>query len=162
MNPINYVKNWHDPTAANIRVLATNKESPLFNDVHRFRFADGGQFEWNGDKDRSFHHRGRTLSDSNQRTRKGFAPTFFFAKTALGLIGEYKLDWFFIKPPLTEPRSTSAAIQLAPFFGRTLRETNTALGKRTSDHCPITLDLPLTPPVTSNTSATVGPPGSSH
>jgi hypothetical protein len=74
-------------------------------------------------------------------------------------VGEYKLDWFFIKPPLTEPHKTSAAIQLAPFFGRTLREINTALGKRTSDHCPITLDLPLTAPVTGNISATVEPAG---
>jgi hypothetical protein len=159
MNPINHVKNLHDPTAANIRVLAPNHERLLFNDVQRFRFADGGQFDWNGEKDRSFHHRGRTLSDSNQRARKGFASTFFFARTYHGLVGEYKLDWFFIKPPLTEPHKTSAAFQLAPFFGRTLREINTALGKRASDHCPITLDLPLTAPVYGNISATVEPPG---
>jgi exonuclease III len=159
MNPINHFKNLHDPTAGNIRVLAPNHERPLFNDVHRFRFADGGQFEWNGEKDRSFQHRRRTLSDSSQRAGKGFASTFFFARTDHGLVGEYKLDWFFIKPPLTEPHKTSAAIQLAPFFGRTLRETNTALGKRTSDHCPITLDLLLTEPVAGNISAAVGPAG---
>jgi hypothetical protein len=116
MNPINHIKNLRDPTAANIRVLATNHESQLFKDVHRFRFADGGHLEWKGEKNRSSYHRGRTLSESNQRAGKGFASTFFFERTFHGLVGEYKLDWFFIKPPLTQPHSTSPAIQLAPFL----------------------------------------------
>jgi hypothetical protein len=135
--PINDFKNSHDPTAANIPVLAPNQEKHLFDDMHRFRFADGGKFVWDGEKARSFHRRGRALANSNQRSGKGFAPTFFFAKTYHGLIGESKIDWFFVKPGATER-------QFAPFLGRTLPKINTALAQRISDHCPITLDLPLT------------------
>jgi hypothetical protein len=79
--PINDFKNSLDPTATNVSVLAANQEKHLFDHVHRFRFADGGKFVWDGEKDRSFHHRGRALASSNQRGWKGFAPTFFFEKT---------------------------------------------------------------------------------
>jgi hypothetical protein len=45
---------------------------------------------------------GGTLSDSNQRATKGFRYTFALAKTYGGLVGEYKLDWFFVKGYATD------------------------------------------------------------
>jgi endonuclease/exonuclease/phosphatase family metal-dependent hydrolase len=152
--PINSLKNADDPTAANVPVLAPNKEKRLFDDMNRFRFADGGKFSWDGEKDRSFQHRGRSLADSNQRGRKGFVPTFFFKKTYHGLVGEAKIDWFFVKPGGSAPQESGEPLQFAPFFGRTLPLINTALAPRISDHCPITLDIPLTTRVAGNVSAT--------
>jgi hypothetical protein len=143
---VNYFKNSHDPTAVNIPILAPNPEEPLFHDMHEFHFADGSAFLWRGDKNRSFGHRGRTLSDSNQRAWTGFAPTFFFAKTYHGLLGESKIDWFFIKPASNDPQPRTESFALAPFFGRALPQVNTALQKRISDHCPTTLDILLKPP----------------
>jgi hypothetical protein len=157
--PINAFKNSNDPTAANVPVLAPNQEKRLFDDMRRFRFADGGKFVWDGQKDRSFHRRGRALANSNQRGRKGFAPTFFFAKSYHGLIGESKIDWFFVKPGATERQESGVPFQFAPFLGRTLPQINTALAQRISDHCPITLDLPLTTRVAGNVSATTEPQG---
>jgi hypothetical protein len=81
---------------------------------------------------------------------KGFAPTFFFEKTYRGFIGESKIDWFFVKPVATERQRSGEPFQFAPFFGRTLSLINSALAPRISDHCPITLDLPLTANSTSN------------
>lgn len=141
--PVNYFKNSHDPTAVNIPILAPNREQPLFHDVHEFHFADGSAFLWHGDKNRSLGQRGRTLSDTNQRAWKGFAPTFFFAKTYHGLVGTSKIDWFFVKPESKDRQVTTEPFPLAPFFGRTLPQVNTALGKRISDHCPTTLDIVL-------------------
>jgi hypothetical protein len=149
--PINGFKNSHDPTAANVPVLAPNQERRLFDDIHRFRFADGGKFVWDGEKDWSFQHRGRTLANSNQRDSKGFAPTFFFQKTYHGLVGESKIDWFFVKS--AAPKQESGETQFAPFLGRTLPQINTAPAKRISDHCPITVDLPLTTRVAGDVSA---------
>jgi hypothetical protein len=77
------------------------------------------------------------LSDTNQRSWKGFVPTFSFNKTYWHLIGSYKIDWFFAKWGASRPGSP------APRSGRALREINTALGYRISDHVPITVDLPL-------------------
>lgn len=154
--PINNFKNSHDPTAANIPVLAPNQEKQLFDDMYRFRFADGGKFAWDGERDRSFERRGHSLANSNQRRWKGFEPTFFFLKTYRGLVGTSKIDWFFVKPAADERRQSGNAFQLAPFLGRTLPQINTALAQRISDHCPITLDLPLTTRVAGDLSATAG------
>jgi hypothetical protein len=49
-------------------------------------------------------------------------------------VGSYKLDWFFVKP---------SGHALTPYYGRTLRNLNSALEERLSDHAPITVDLPL-------------------
>jgi endonuclease/exonuclease/phosphatase family metal-dependent hydrolase len=133
---VNYVKNYHDPTALNMHFIARNPEKPLFNTARDFRFADGGAFEFAGRKSRTIGHRGRTLAESNQRAWKGFTPTFVFQRTFLHLVGSYKLDWFFVKP---------SERALSPYYGRTLRSVNTALEKRLSDHAPITVDLPLGP-----------------
>jgi len=131
---VNFVKNYHDPTALNIRILASNHEKPLFQTSRNFRFADGGAFDFGGRKSRTTGHKERTLAESNQRAWKGFAPTFVFRRTFLHLVGSYKLDWFFVKP---------SGQALTPYYGRTLRNLNSALEERLSDHAPITVDLPL-------------------
>jgi hypothetical protein len=132
---IDYVKNYHDPTALNIRFVAPNRAKPLFNSTRDFRFADGGAFDFAGQKSKTIHHRGRTLAQSNQRAWKGFAPTFFFRRTYFHLVGSYKLDWFFVKP--------APGAAFSPYDGRTFRDVNTALEKRISDHCPIAVDVSL-------------------
>jgi endonuclease/exonuclease/phosphatase family metal-dependent hydrolase len=144
--PWNLVKNANDPTAANVPVLAPNGERALFEDLHEFRFADGGKFAWDGQHWQSYSGRVGTLASSNERSRKGFAPTFFVGRTFHGLIGGYKIDWFLVKTPHHALVSPDEEFQLAPFFGRTYPEINTALGKRISDHAPSTLDLPLMEP----------------
>ncbi|HEY3453387.1 MAG TPA: endonuclease/exonuclease/phosphatase family protein [Bryobacteraceae bacterium] len=131
---VNFVKNYHDPTALNMRILAPNHEKRLFQTSRNFRFADGGAFEFRGRKRRTTGHKGRTLAETNQRAWKGFAPTFVFRRTFLHLVGSYKLDWLFVKP---------SGQALTPYYGRTLRNLNSALEERLSDHAPITVDLPL-------------------
>ncbi len=130
---LNYVKNFHDPTAVSVPVLAPNDSRALFEDVHKFLFEDGSQFAWEAPKRESFHHKGGTLSVTNQRGWKGFEPTFAFARTFHGLFGSYKLDWIFVKEPAG----------FAPSQGRTLRRLNTAPAERISDHSPTTVDLAL-------------------
>lgn len=143
----NYFKNYHDPTAFNIPILLGNRSRALFQDVRGFRFSDGGRFDFDGNPNASYRRHGSTLADSNQRAWKGFTPTFSFQRTYHGLIGEYKIDWFFVKAPRRKNIAGSAeAASFAPFFGRTLSLVNTALGPRISDHCPITVGLPLGSP----------------
>jgi endonuclease/exonuclease/phosphatase family metal-dependent hydrolase len=142
--PINYFKNHHDPTAFNLPLLLPNREKGLFKDAREFRFADGGKFDFMGREEKAVAHKGRTLSQSDQRKWKGFDPTFFFRKRYFHLVGSYKLDWFMVKLGESEPGDLQAR-PFTPRFGRTLTDVNTALGTRISDHCPITIDLPLTP-----------------
>ncbi|HZQ51043.1 MAG TPA: endonuclease/exonuclease/phosphatase family protein [Bryobacteraceae bacterium] len=130
----NYIKNYHDPTAFNVPIFLSNPSKPLFNQVRHFRFADGGRFDFSGSPERSFHQHARTLADSNQRGWKGFTPTFRFKRTFHNLVGEFKLDWIFVKPG---PGTT----RLIPNSGRTLHNLNYALGQRVSDHSPITVVL---------------------
>ena len=142
--PINYFKNYHDPTALNLRLILPNREKPLFDDARRFRFGDGGSFDLGGQEYKTANRRGRTLSQSNERAWKGFVPTFSFQKTYFHLIGSYKIDWFLLKMSQSE-KSRSTVAPFTPYYGRTLTDINTALGDRISDHVPITVDLPLTP-----------------
>ncbi len=131
---VNYFKNFHDPTAIDIPIFASNHEKQLFENARDFRFNDGSNLAFDESPERSFHHKGRTLADSNQRAWKGFVTTFSFARTYHGLVGEYKVDWFFVKP---------AERLFSPHYGRTLQDLNTAFDQRISDHSPITVDLPL-------------------
>jgi endonuclease/exonuclease/phosphatase family metal-dependent hydrolase len=130
---VNYLKNFHDPTAPSIPLLLPNHSKPIFSDIQHFRFQDGATFNWEGRKRDSYHHKGRTLSDSNERSWKGFRPTFSFRRTYHGTIGEFKIDWMFVKQ----------LDGLQPRRGKTLCELNTAVGDRISDHCPITVEVPL-------------------
>ena len=140
--PVNYMKNYHDPTALNMRLFAPNTSKPLFREADAFRFNDGGSFDFTGRPGRSLHRKGRTLANSNERGWKGFVTTFSFRRTLL-LFGRFKLDWFFVKPAPGDPAG-GGPVPFSPYRGRAMQEVNTALGERMSDHCPISVDLPLT------------------
>jgi endonuclease/exonuclease/phosphatase family metal-dependent hydrolase len=134
----NYVKNLHDPTAFSVPLVLSNPSRRFFHDVRQFQFEDGGRLSFDGSRERSFRHRGSTLANSNERARKGFETTFSFNRTFGGLVGVYKIDWFFIKPVQAPGRTSS----LAPQLGRTLGLINTSLGMRISDHSPVMVTLP--------------------
>jgi endonuclease/exonuclease/phosphatase family metal-dependent hydrolase len=135
-----YFKNLHDPTAFTVPLVLRNPSRRFFKDVRAFRFEDGGRLSFDGSRERSFQHRGSTLADSNQRAWKGFETTFSFNRTFGGLVGVYKIDWFFVKS-VQGPRQPSS---FAPQSGRTLPLVNTSLGMRISDHRPIVVTLPVT------------------
>jgi endonuclease/exonuclease/phosphatase family metal-dependent hydrolase len=143
LSAVNYLKNFHDPTSLNVPVLLPNHSEPLFRDLQQFRFDDGGSFDWAGRKHDSYGHKGRTLSDSNQRAWKGFRTSFSFRRTYHGLFGEFKIDWMLVKlldPPAPNLKTD---VPLQPHRGRTLCDLNTAAGDHISDHCPVTVELPL-------------------
>jgi hypothetical protein len=144
--PINMMRNKNDPTGFDVLVVSCKKEARLFQNHIGFRFDDGCVFDFRGESLRSTEGRGGTLSDSNQRSGKGFRYTFALAKTYGGLFGEYKLDWFFVKGLATDSRKPGGKYQFASHFARTLMEVNSAPEESLSDHAPITVDLPLTEP----------------
>jgi endonuclease/exonuclease/phosphatase family metal-dependent hydrolase len=144
--PVNMMRNKNDPTGFDVPVLSRKKEAKLFDESRKFRFEDGHVFDFRGESLRSAEERGGTLSDSNQRTGKGFRYTFALAKTYGGLVGEYKLDWFFVKGLGTDAREPGGKYQFAPHFAWTLMELNDAPEEPLSDHAPMTIDLPLTEP----------------
>jgi endonuclease/exonuclease/phosphatase family metal-dependent hydrolase len=144
--PANYFKNHLDPTAAHVPVIGSNQEAAIFRRLERFRFADGGVFDFRGEASRNRHDKSRTLSNSNQRARKGFEPTFTFKRDFGTLVGRYKLDWIFVKPFITHPRNTTLSYKFAPHFPLTMGELNNAVPDGVSDHAPISVDLPLAEP----------------
>jgi hypothetical protein len=143
--PVNMMRNKNDPTGFDVPVVSRKKEAKLFDESNKFRFEDDHVFDFRGESERSADGRGGTLSDSNQRSGKGFRYTFALAKTYGGLFGEYKLDWFF-KGLATDSRKPGGKYQFAPHFAWTLLELNNAPEESLSDHFPITVDLPLTEP----------------
>lgn len=144
--PVNMMRNKNDPTGFDVPVVSRKKEAKLFDESNKFRFEDGHVFDFRGESERSAAGRGGTLSDSNQRSGKGFRYTFALAKTYGGLFGEYKLDWFFVKGLATDSRKPGGKYQFAPHNAWTLLELNNAPEECLSDHFPITVDLPLTEP----------------
>ncbi len=144
--PVNLMRNKNDPTGFDVPLISRKKEAKLFGDVNDFRFEDGNTFDFRGEAARSAENRGGTLSDSNQRAIKGFRYTFALAKTYGGLVGEYKLDWFFVKGYATDSSKPGGSYKFAPHFARTLQEVNNAPDDSLSDHFPITIDIPLTEP----------------
>lgn len=144
--PINMMRNKNDPTGFDVPLVSRKKEAKLFGEHDQFHFEDGHTFDFRGEDLRSAEDRGGTLSDSNQRSGKGFQFTYALAKTYGGLVGEYKLDWFFVKGLATDSREPGGKYQFAPHFGWTLMELNEAPTVPLSDHAPLTLDLPLTEP----------------
>lgn len=143
--PTNYFKNYQDPTARNIPLVASNAESGLFNIVREFTFSDGKQFDFEGDKERSANGRAGTLSNSNERARKGFTSTFTFKRDFKGAVGRMRLDWIFVKPPAAHAKldDHNEVEPFAPYFGRTLSAVNTAVPEQISDHHPVIVNLPL-------------------
>jgi len=137
----NYVKNYQDPTALSVPVIAVNREARLFDKLEKFRFQDGGSFVFSGYKTRSANGQGGTLANSNERAEKGFTPTFEFDRDYKGLVGQFRLDWLLVKPSVFRGNHP---LQFTPWYGRTLDHLNEAVPKQISDHHPITVDLPLT------------------
>jgi len=146
LTPVNYYKNYLDPTATHLPVVGANKEARLFRHVEQFRFVDEKAFDFRGEAEHNLHDKGGTLANSNQRARKGFEPTFTLKRDFGGLAGRYKLDWFFVKPYISRPRGEGMSYRFAPHFPLTMRDLNNAVPDGVSDHAPITVDLPLSDP----------------
>jgi len=144
--PINMMRNKNDPTGFDVPLVSRKKEAKFFKNHSSFHFDDGYTFDFRGESIRSAEDRGGTLSDSNQRSGKGFRYTFALAKTYGGLVGEYKLNWFFVKAFATDSQKPGGKYQFAPHFGATLTELNNAPVHPLSDHAPLTVDLPLAEP----------------
>jgi endonuclease/exonuclease/phosphatase family metal-dependent hydrolase len=144
--PVHYFHGYNDPSAFHLPILWDNRERALFKTVERFRFSDLRAFDFRGDPEHSLQHKGRTLADSNARARKGFVPTYAFSRDYKGLVGRFKLDWFFVKPFIEDPRRKGQPYLFAPQFGQTMRELNESVDDRISDHPPMTVDLPLHEP----------------
>jgi endonuclease/exonuclease/phosphatase family metal-dependent hydrolase len=142
--PANYFKNYQDPTAVSVPIVATNGESGLFTLIRKFRFADGAGFDFRGHADRSAGGRKGTLSNSNERATKGFTTTFSFKRDFKGLVGRMRLDWMLIKPLVPADGGEGKRHPFEPHFGRTLAAVNSAVPEQITDHHPIVVDLPLT------------------
>lgn len=142
---VNLLKNLNDPTARHVPVLAPNPESGFFETLENARFSDGYAFDFRGSPKRSAGGRGGTLANSNERRSKGFVQTYEVERS-VGPVGQFKLDWIFVKPCVRGPRDESGPYRFAPHFGRTLKALNDAVSGRISDHAPITVDLPYSEP----------------
>ena len=136
--PVNFWKNFHDPTAVDIPVVGPNRARSLFTELRDFRFADGSRLDFTGDHTRSGNRRGRTLANSNQRSWKGFHPTYHLERNYFGLVA-FRLDWLFVK---AVPQSKGTEL-FRPQNPKTLRHFNELGKERLSDHHPITVDLEL-------------------
>lgn len=145
--PVHYFHGYHDPTAFHVPILWENRERPLFKTVEKFRFADGRTFDFRGEPERTRPPKSRTLADSNERAGKGFVPTYAFARDYAGLVGQFKLDWIFVKPFTENPRKQGQDELFAPQFPQTMRELNESVDGRIADHASIKVDLPLITPV---------------
>lgn len=140
-----FTKNYHDPLAKDIPVIAPNPLKPLFSMIENHRFTDGGVFDFRGDKERSAEAKEGPLANSNQRGRKGFKTTWGTKRSNL-LFGKYRLDWIFVKTRLKDPYDKTGSYRFAPHFGETLEEMNTSLKIPISDHHPNVVDLPFNEP----------------
>lgn len=135
-----------DPTVRHIPFFSPNPGEKFFTTLKKFRFADGGAFNFRGEPERSTGRRGKTLSQSNERGRKGFITTYQVNRP-LKFIGKYKLDWIFVKPAkLTNSGDRKQSYRFAPHFGQTLTVINEIVEERISDHRPILVDLPIGDP----------------
>ncbi len=144
--PANYFKNYQDPTAASIPFAASNAEAGFFKRLEKFRFGDGHAFDFRGVNARALGGRGGKLADSNQRSTKGFQPTFTFTRDLKGLAGELRLDWIFVKGLASHPNGETESYHWAPHFGAVLEALNTIVPEGISDHHAVLCDLPLKDP----------------
>ena len=143
--PLNFWKNFRDPTAINIPVFAPNRARRLFQDLRRFSFSDGSRIDFTGDRTRSGNGRAGTLANSNQRAWKGFHPTFHLERHYWGL-ASYRMDWLFVK---TAPLSGGMQ-SLYPDHPQTLSHFNELGKERLSDHHAITVELERSPAAADN------------
>lgn len=142
----NITKNFQNPTARHIPIVAPNPTKGLFKLVEDFRFYDTFSFDFRGNRDRSFNKERGLLANSNQRDRVGYKMTFTTDRTVAKVLGKYRLDWVFVKSYLSRPRDDGGSYRFAPHFGRTLEEMNDGLKERISDHHPNVVDLPFKEP----------------
>ncbi len=102
--------------------------------IEKFRFDDGGRFDFGGEKQFSYQQRNGNLSNSNQRAKKGFVETFQFQRSYS--VAKFKIDWIFVKPNLDQAFS--------PAHGQTLKALNYSSKQvPISDHSPVTVKLLL-------------------
>ena len=150
----NFWKNFRDPTATHIPVIGQNPEAALFSDVRSFEFKDGTRFDFAGIKARNVQRSSKTLSDSNERARKGFSPTFSMDRDFGGVV-KFRLDWIFVKPP---GDSGNGVMQSAfyPEMPQTMQALNRALPDRLSDHAPISAVIVTETNSEKNTQTAVG------
>jgi len=139
----NVTKNFQNPLAAHIPVLAPNHVRKMFKRIENFRFSDGSAFDFRGNQDRSINGKTEVLANSNQRDTKGFKTTFQVRRPLGPLLGKLRLDWFFMKAYLKDPKDDDGSYVLAPHFAETLEELNTTLKQQLSDHHPSVIDLPF-------------------
>jgi endonuclease/exonuclease/phosphatase family metal-dependent hydrolase len=138
------VKNLNDPTARHVPLVAPNPEAALFEVLEKFRFSDGGAFDFRGFEVRSGGRSG-TLANSNERGDKGFITTYEVTRT-VGPFGQFKLDWILVKPYGGQVPDAGASYRFSPHFPHTLKELNYSYADRLSDHNPLVVDLPFTEP----------------
>jgi endonuclease/exonuclease/phosphatase family metal-dependent hydrolase len=142
----NMTKNYQNPTAPHIPVIFPNQTAELFRIIERFRFSDGGAFDFRGSRKRSAGHTGK-LSNSNERDKWAYKTTFKVSQRNIStIVASYRLDWIFVKAYIQHPRDRSGSYRFSPHFGRTLNALNTSLKTPISDHDPNVVDLPLGEP----------------
>jgi len=151
---VGFTRKIDDPTRASIPLVGENGEAKFFDTLEHFRFDDGAMFDFRGDREHSYNDRGGKLANSNERSEKGFVATEELARR-FGPIGQYKLDWIFVRPAHLTKGDSREYPAFSCYDGRTLRELNHAIPDRISDHNPITVDLPLNDPATRSTRAAV-------
>jgi endonuclease/exonuclease/phosphatase family metal-dependent hydrolase len=143
---VGFARTHADPTVRHVPLVSPNPEAKFFTQLEEFRFADGGAFDFRGDRARAWGGRAGKLANSNERGGKGFATTYEVSRP-VAFVGKYKLDWIFVKPAaLTAPDDGEQSYRFAPHFGRTLRALNESVAGRISDHSPLVVDLPLAEP----------------
>lgn len=121
---------FQDPIAPSIPILFPNKERRLFTQLKKFKFDDGGAFDFSGDKRHSINGKSGLLANSNERHIKGFESTYEFKRPLL--VAYFKLDWFFVKPKGNKYK---------PFHGQTLKLLNEAYQDKIADHDPLIVDI---------------------
>jgi hypothetical protein len=140
-----FTKNLSDPTAQHVPFFAPNYEEALFDMLEAFHFQDGKAFDFRGIPECTINSTGGVLSNSNQRSGKGFVPTYEFIVT-VSVVGKYKLDWMFVKSYLNDSGDLEGPNRFAPHFARTMTSINLAFPDGLSDHNPMTVDLPFGEP----------------
>jgi endonuclease/exonuclease/phosphatase family metal-dependent hydrolase len=149
---ISLVRKHRDPTVWGIPIILPNKSREFFNILRDFKFIDNNQFDFSGDEELSYTEKDGKLSNSNERSGKGFVETYQF-KRPFG-IAKYKIDWIFVKPlnfKDCENNSKNLGISCKnyfPAFGRTFKELNHSLRSNDnkdlgalSDHSPVSTKL---------------------
>lgn len=142
----NITKNFQNPTARHIPVIAPNKTKEIFKLIEHYRFYDTFTFDFRGNRGRSVGGKTGLLANSNQRDRVGYKTTFTTDRTIVRLVGKYRLDWIFVKSYLSHPKDDHGSYRFAPHFAQTLEEMNDGLKYRISDHHPSVVDLPFEEP----------------